>query len=269
MLIEPATAPRPEFLVRAGADLEYVSRIPKSRMPVPRAKPTPLPELTSDRLIERITEVMQIGLAPEKFREFPSWTQRVMRILRDQLVPDEFVEILSAGGSVFAEGVSVAWVAAGPDLMRTPNANAGQFARELVDRLASAADVREVVARVESGEFTASEGFQKHVMQRLFAPNFAERRAFAEGLALGNRLHELLDQKTKRSTTDATGIYLMLWLYWPEVGQLRSVGEVARALEPFVAKSRNLAGSHWEERIRKLANRIKLSFRAKQKLRRA
>ena len=237
-------------------------------MPVQRAKTTPLPELTSDRLIQRITEVMQIGLAPEKFREFPSWTQRVMRILRDQLVPDEFVEILSAGGSVFAEGVSVAWVAAGPDLMRIPNANAGQFARELVDRLASAADVREVVARVESGEFTASDGFQKHVMQRLFAPNFAERRAFAEGLALGNRLHELLDQKTKRSTTDATGIYLMLWLYWPEIGQLRSVGEVARALEPFVAKSRNLAGGHWEERIRKLANRIKLSFRAKQKRRR-
>ena len=212
---------------------------------------------------------MQIGLEPAKFREFPAWTQRVMRILRDQLVPREFVEILSAGESVFAEGVSVAWVAAGPDLLRTPQADAGQFARELVDRLASAANVQEVVARVESGEFTAAQDFQKHVMARLFAANFAERRAFAEGLAVGNRLHELLDQQTKRSTTDATGIYLMLWLYWPEIGKLRSVGEVARALEPFVAKSRNLAGGHWEERVRKLANRIKLSFRAKQKRLRA
>ncbi|MEO6993799.1 MAG: hypothetical protein ABI273_09240 [Lacunisphaera sp.] len=232
------------------------------------AKSTPLPELTSDRLIERITEAMQIGLDPAKFSEFPAWTQRVMRILRDQLVPREFVQILSVGESVFAEGVSVAWVAAGPDLMRTPNASAGQFARELVDRLAAAAEVKDVVAKVESGEFCASQEFQKQIMTRLFASNFAERRAFAEGLAVGNRLHELLDRQTKRSTTDATGIYLMLWLYWPEIGKLRSVGEVARVLEPFLAKNRNLAGVHWEERIRKLANRIRLSFRAKQKRRR-
>jgi len=102
----------------------------------------------------------------------------------------------------------------------------------------------------------------------LFAPDFAERRAFAEGLAIGNRLHELLDQQAKRSTTDATGIYVVLWLYWPEIGQLRSIGEVAKVLAPFFAQNKNLAGAHWEERIRKLANRIRLSFRAKQRRRR-
>jgi len=35
-------------------------------------------------------------------------------------------------------------------------------------------------------------------------------------------------------------------------------------LAPFFAENRNAAGAHWEERIRKLANRLGLSFRAKQ-----
>jgi hypothetical protein len=208
---------------------------------------------------------MQIGLDPAKFHVFPAWAQNVMAILREQLIPDEFVEILSDGKSVFAEGVYVAWVAAGKEIFPAPDANGGQFVRDLLDRLASAADIRDMLARVESGEFTASQDFQRHVMNRLFSRDFAERRAFAEGLALGNRLHELLDQKTNRSTTDATGIYLMLWLYWPEIGKMRSIGEVARALEPFFAGNRNLIGGNWDERIRKLANRIRLSFRAKQK----
>lgn len=233
-----------------------------------RAKPIPLPALTSDRLIERIAEAMQIAMEPAKLGDFPPWTQRVMRILKEQFVPREFVSILSAGESVFAEGVAVAWVAKGRDLMQVPATHDGGFARQLVEQLATAADVRTVVAKVESGEFTASQEFQKHVMDRLFAPDFAERRAFAEGLAIGNRLHELLDQQAKRSTTDATGIYVMLWLYWPEVGQQRSIGEVARVLAPFFTRNKNLAGANWEERIRKLANRIRLSFRAKQRRRR-
>ena len=88
---------------------------------------------------------------------------------------------------------------------------------------------------------------------------------FAEGLAVGNRLPELLDRQAKRSTTDATGIYLLLWLYWPEISKLKSLREVARALEPLFAENKNLTGAHWEERIRKLANRIGLSFRTKQR----
>jgi len=101
-------------------------------------------------------------------------------------------------------------------------------------------------------------------MRRLFAADFTERRAFVEGLAVGNRLPELLDRQAKRNTTDATGIYLLLWFYWPEISQLKSIGEVARVLEPFFAKNKNLTGAHWEERIRKLANRLGLSFRSKQ-----
>ena len=104
-------------------------------------------------------------------------------------------------------------------------------------------------------------------MRRLFAPDFAERRAFVEGLAVGNRLPELLDRQAQRSTTDATGIYLLLWFYWPEISRLKSIGEVARVLEPFFSRNKNLTGVHWEERIRKLANRLGLSFRAKQKRR--
>ena len=244
-------------------EIESFSPVPK-RSGVERVKPKPLPPLNSERLIERIAEAMQVGLEPAKFRRFPLWTQRVMLILKDQFVPREFVTILSAGESVFAEGVAVAWVAKGRDFIAASDASSGRFARDLVERLATAAKVQDAVARVESGEFTASAEFQRHVMDRLFVANFSERRAFAEGLAIGNRLHELLDRQAKRNTTDATGIYLMLWFYWPEISQLKSVGEVARVLAPSFAGNNNLAGSNWDERIRKLANRLGLSFRAKQ-----
>ena len=127
---------------------------------------------------------------------------------------------------------------------------------------------RAVAVEVEAGTFTASAEFQAHVMQRLFAPDFGARRAFVEGLAVGNRLPELLDGRARRSTTDATAIYLLLWFYWPEVARLKSVREVAGAQEPFFAENRNAAGANWEERIRKLANRLGLSFRAKQQRRR-
>jgi hypothetical protein len=254
--------------VPAGFFIEYPSRSRKPAVPVDRAQPNPLPELTSERLIERIAEAMQIAIEPAKMGSFPPWVQRVMRILKQQFIPREFEAILLVGESVFAEGVAVAWVSRGRDLLQTSDANDGRFARQLVTRLATAANVGDVVARVETGELTASPDFQRHVMSRLFAADFAERRAFAEGLAIGHRFHELLEQQAKRSTTDATVIYVMLWLYWPEIGKLRSIGEVAHALEPFFKRNRNLAGANWEERIRKLANRIRLSFRAKQRRRR-
>jgi hypothetical protein len=187
-----------------------------------------------------------------------------MRILREQFVPREFASILSAGESIFAEGVAVAWVAKARDVTSAPATSGGRFAQKLAERLALDAKNQEVAVQVESGALASSDEFQRHIMNRLFAADFAERHAFVEGLAIGNRLPELLDRQAKRSTTDATGIYLMLWFYWPEISQLKSVGEVARVLEPFFAQSKNLAGSHWDERIRKLANRIGLSFRAKQ-----
>jgi hypothetical protein len=127
---------------------------------------------------------------------------------------------------------------------------------------------REVAAQVGSGTFAVSGEFQAQVMARLFAANFAERRAFIEGLSIGSRLPELLDGQATRGTTDATGIYVVLWLYWPEISKLNSIGEVARALHPFFAANKNVAGAHWDERIRKLANRIGLSFRARQARRR-
>jgi hypothetical protein len=119
--------------------------------------------------------------------------------------------------------------------------------------------------QVGSGTIPLTDEFQKHIMNRLFGPNVGERRAFVEGMAIGNRLPELLDRQAQSNTTDATNIYLLLWLYWPEISKLKSVGEVARALEPFFSESKNQAGVHWEERVRKLANRIGLSFLAKQK----
>ena len=206
----------------------------------------PLPDFTPDRLMGRIAEAIQVAIDPAKIKKFPVWTQRVMRILRDQFIPREYASILSGDGSVFTEGVAVAWAARARDI----------------------AQAQAVAIQVEAGTLTTSAEFQKQVMNRLFAREFIERRAFVEGLAIGNRLPELLDRQAKSSTTDATTIYLLLWLYWPEIAKLKSVPQVARVLESYYADNRNLAGAHWDERIRKLANRIGLSFRAKQVRRR-
>lgn len=207
---------------------------------------------------------MRVGMNARELNTFPTWTRRVMRILKSQFIPAEFEAILASDASVFAEGIAVAWAAKAQDLVRARAGAGGRFARELAERLSLDAKTQEVAMQVESGTFGAAKEFQKHVMTRLFAEDFAERRAFAEGLAVGNRLPELLDRQAKRSTTDATAIYLLLWFYWPEISQLGSVREVAEALEPFFAANKNMAGAHWDERIRKLANRIGLSFRAKQ-----
>jgi hypothetical protein len=227
---------------------------------VTRAKLIPLPELTPDRLLVRMAEAMQVGMDPAKLREFPSWTQRVMRILKEQFIPSEFSSVLSAGQSIFADGIAVALATKAQDLAQSTGTNGGDFARVLAEMLTLDAHAKEVAVQVGSGSFISSDKLQRHVMNRLFESDFLERRAFIEGMAVGNRLPELFDSQVKRNATDATEIYLMLWL--------NSVGEVARILEPLFAKNRNKAGVHWEERIRKLSNRIGLSFRAKQNRRR-
>jgi len=236
---------------------------------MPRTAAAPLPEFSPERFADRLAEAVEISKHPEKFNEFPRWTQCVMRILRDQLVPAEYVAMLSADRAIFGEGVCVAWVAHARDIIQRPESREGQFATKVAERLTdSAAAPRGLCAQVGTGEIVASPEFQAHVMGRLFAADASERRAYTEGLAAGNRVRELFDQQAARNTTDATGIYLLLWLYWPEISALRSVGEAAHLLERLFGTNKNLAGRHWEERFRKLANRIGLSFRAKQKRRR-
>lgn len=233
-----------------------------------RAQPKSLEPLTPDRVLDRIAEAIQVGLEPARFREFPTWTQRVMRILKAQFIPAEFSALLAADQAIFAEGIAVAMAAKARDLKPLAGGGAGQFAGRLAQRLALDSKAQDVAQQVETGALAFSEEYQRHVMGRLFAAEVAERRAFIEGLAVGTRLPELFDHQAQRSSTDASGIYLTLWLYWPEIAKMNSVGEVAHALEPFFATNKNLSGAHWDERIRKLANRIGLSFRAKQSRRR-
>jgi len=226
---------------------------------------SPLPDVTIDRLLDRIAEALRVGREPELLRKFPGWTQRVMHILQTQFVPKEYATILSADGSALTEGIAVAWAAKAQDLVRTHQVGGSVFARKLAERTGLDAKAQEVAVQVGSGVIPLTDEFQKHIMNRLFGPNVEARRAFVEGMAIGNKLPELLDRQALSSTTDATGIYLLLWLYWPEISKMQSVGDVARALEPRFSENKNLAGVHWEERVRKLANRIGLSFRAKQK----
>ena len=254
---------------RVGFSIELPGRLLESLFaPMQRLDTKLLPEFTADRLLSRIAEAMQIAIDPAKIGTFPAWTRRVMRILRDQFIPKEYAAILSGDGSFFTEGVAVAWAAKARDLAQIHGTEGGRFAQVLAERLGMDAKAKAVAIQVEAGTFTASPEFQKQVMDRLFAQDFAARRAFVEGLAVGNRLPELLDRQAKSSTTDATTIYLLLWFYWPEISKMKSLPQVARALETYFTANKNLAGVHWEERIRKLANRLGLSFRAKQARRR-
>lgn len=232
---------------------------------MPISKQVSLPELTPERLLDRFAEAIQVAMVPAKLGQFPEWTQRVMRILKEQFIPREYTSILSQDASVFAEGIAVAWAAKAGDLARNqPGDGGSEFARELAHRLGFDPKTEQVAVEVGTGTFTHSPEFQQHVINRLFKSGFSERRAFIEGMAIGNRLPELLDRQAKSSTTDATRIYLLLWFYWPEISRLNSVPQVARALGSFFAENKNLAGADWDERIRKLSNRIGLSFRAKQ-----
>jgi hypothetical protein len=229
-----------------------------------RVPPPPLPEFTPERFADRLAEAILLSKDPAKFHELPPWTQRVMLILKDQLVPPEFASMLSDDQAIFGEGVCVAWVAHARDIIQREDSHEGRFARKVAARLAPTPESKQAVAQVETGAIAGSAEFQSRVMSRLFAADANERRAFTEGLALGNRTYELFGRQSGERTTDATGIYLLLWLYWPEISALSSVGEAARSLESLFAANKNLAGRHWEERFRKLANRIGLSFRTKQ-----
>ncbi len=236
---------------------------------MPRLTSVSLPEFSPERFADRLAEAVELGKRPEKFGAFPKWARKVMLILKEQLVPPEFAAMLAADQAVFCEGVCVAWMAQARDIVQRVDSRDGEFARKMLGHLTSTrAGVegqRELYARAGTGELAMAPEFQAHVMARLFAGDAGERRAFAEGLATGNRVRELFDRRAAEHATDATGIYLLLWLYWPEIARMRSVGEAARALERlFAASNQNLAGRNWEERFRKLANRIGLSFRAKQ-----
>lgn len=225
-----------------------------------RVVPAQLPEFSPERFAERLAEAVALSQQPEKFAEFPRWTQKVMLILKEQLVPPEYVSMLSEDRAIFGEGVCVAWVAHARDIIQQPETEDGRFARRVAARLTPKAGA----PQLGMGEIAASVDFQGYVMRRLFAADAGERKAFTEGLAAGNRVRELFDRQAASHMTDATGIYLLLWLYWPEISALHSVGEAARQLEGLVGANKNVAGRHWEERFRKLANRIGLSFRAKQ-----
>lgn len=228
------------------------------------ADPTSSALCTPERFADRLAEAIRLGRDPEAFGRLPKWTQRVMLILKEQLVPPEFAMMVASDQAIFAEGVCVAWIAHARDIVGRKDSSESQFARDVARRITASAGGERVVTQVETAAVAHSAEFQEHVMRRLFSASAVERRAFAEGLAAGNRAYELFSRHAGERTTDATGIYLLLWLYWPEISAAGSIREAGEILAARFGANRNLAGRHWDERFRKLANRIGLSFRSKQ-----
>lgn len=90
-----------------------------------RTAPEPLPEFSPDRLLDRMSEALQVAAEPARFKTFPGWTQRVMGIFKEQFVPREFAALLAGDASVFAEGIAVAWAAKARDLAQTRSGTGG------------------------------------------------------------------------------------------------------------------------------------------------
>src|SRR5581483_7616878 len=135
---------------------------------MPRVRFRPLPEFSAARLLDRVAEAMQVAREPAKLKTFPAWTQRVMRILKEQFIPREFAAILTADHSAFVEGIAVALAALSHDLARG-GAGGGQLARQLAARLALDPRTEEVAVQVGSGSFAVTEDLQRQIAQRLFA----------------------------------------------------------------------------------------------------
>lgn len=229
-----------------------------------RAVPIPLPTADIEtRFFVRLAEALAAAKEPKKFAEFPAWTQRVMLILKGQLIPQEFEVIITEQMTVFHEGVMAAFLATIRDLARHPEKSERRSVRKAMDHLATTTKEKKIARQMASGALLKAPMIQRHVYKRIFASNPAERRAFIEGLALGCRILELGFQKADKGRTDATEVYFMLWLFWPEIDRMNSVGDVGRSLGLIFAKDPNLA-RNWDQRFRKIANRLRLSFRDKQ-----
>jgi hypothetical protein len=220
------------------------------------------PAFPPERLAERLAEVIRFINEPGAFALLPPWVQRVLLILRDQLVPPEFASIFTAQQALLAEGVCLAWIAHARDAIADPAG--GPFARGVAEWMTRAPETRHVVHQLGTGEIVQSPEFRDHVMRRLFAGTPAERQAFTDGLALGNRVYDLLARHSGQRSTDATRIYVLLWLYWPEISRLGSISEAAEHVRRLLGGNRNLIGQSWDERFRKIANRIGLSYREQQ-----
>lgn len=229
---------------------------------MPESTLAPGPIFSPERFAERLAEAIRLAGDPAAFARLPPWTQRVMLILKEQLVPSEFTSVFGAEHAVLVEGVCVAWMPQARDTMA--DASAGDFATRVAEWLTRGPQTSRVVEQIRSGDMAQVPEFREHVMRRLFAASPVERRAFSEGLALGNRVHDLFLRQGEERSTDATRVYLLLWLYWPEIEQLHSLTEAAEWIERRLGVSRNLVGRNWEERFRKIANRIGLSYRAHQ-----
>lgn len=229
-----------------------------------RAEVKPLPyELAFERMMARLEEAMGVAGGTRRITEFPTWVQRVMMLLKEQLVPPQFTSIITQKLDVFQEGFLTATMGLVRDIAQHPVSSERRFTRRMMSHLAKTQKSERIAAQMASGAILKSRKFEKLVLNRLFARNPAERRAFVEGLALGSRMIELFEQHANRSKTDATEIYMVLWLFWPDVEKLGSVGAVGRSMGLVFASNPNLART-WDERFRKIANRIRLSFASRQ-----
>lgn len=213
----------------------------------------------AQRLANRMAEVIALAEGSRRENEFPKWVINVMRVLKEQLVPEEIRSVLAPGASAYGDGVGIGISTQYREIISGADSGAILAGTRMVEAITTAPP--ETVEQLASGQGNpaAAPEIERVVMTRLFAESLEERKLFAEGLLVGMRLQELVGG---RSGTDATSVYLMLWLYWPEVTKLYSIGEVATSLEWSIAENTRPG---WPDRFRKIANRIKLSYKAKQR----
>lgn len=228
----------------------------------PEMKPEiEFPPFTGERFIARIGELVALVEAPSKFSEHPKWLQNILRQLKNQLIPPELSTTFTADGGTFTAGLMAGFLPGIKDFLAA-DPHAMKYSLKIADQMVTSSGGPAMVSSVLDGSLVKVDDLRREVADFLFASDATQRRMFIQGLSVGNRLQEILQQAVPRET-DATQIYFVMWMYWPEVNAAGSIGSVARAFERLYVQQPHVLGVDWQHRFRKLANRIRLSFAKK------
>jgi hypothetical protein len=220
-----------------------------------------LPAIDANRLFARIGEIQSSLTDPQKFEIFPFWLRNVFMTLREQFVPEEFSALFIRDFSPYAAGFMTGILPSFRELHAASDMGMRMAMSEFTQSKAGNGQERKLGMDIITGDIVCNRNFQKTVLHSLLGGTAAERRGFAEGLVLGCTVFEKIEAQIAKKQTDATPIYFVMWLYWPEISTMRSVGEAGRALGDLFQWNRNFLGDDWTSRFRKIANRVKLSYR--------
>ena len=217
-----------------------------------------LPDFTSERLITRALEARALAEKQKPASDFSPWVIKLQDLLIKEFFPSALTTAATkpAWNEFLHGAITGLLFAGGFQALGTTQADWEKMPFDkLLENLPP--ELRhEIAERLRAGTLLELPELKDATWKAMKKPDFSERQAFFEGLAIGNRAPTLMPLGTPANPTDATKIHFSLWLYWPELSaQPVSRARLAEALEKFFPEN-NERGPSWPERIRKIANRL-------------